>query len=147
MPQDDIKTEIGKYLSYILRHRPDAVGIQLDSHGYADVAELLKGMRLKYAIDIDLLEIIVNEDSKNRFSFSRDKSLIRANQGHSIKVDLDLIPVMPPQTLYHGTGARYVDSILVEGLVSKSRQYVHLSEKIDTAIEVGRRHGKPVVFW
>ena len=93
----------------------------------------------------DLIEI-VNEDNKQRYSFNEDKTLIRANQGHSIPVDVELEVKVPPEVLYHGTGAKYVKSIKSMGLIPKSRLYVHLSKDESTAISVGKRHGEPVVF-
>ena len=95
---------------------------------------------------MDMLEKIVAEDDKQRYSFNEDKTLIRANQGHSINVDVELKKASPPEILWHGTGEKYVESILGKGLIPKSRLYVHLSKDYDTAVKVGIRHGKPVVF-
>ena len=138
--------EISKYISLILRHKPEVIGIQLDEHGWADVSELLAGIRRTAPIDMALLEKIVAEDEKQRYSFNEDKTLIRANQGHSIPVDVELEEIEPPEILYHGTGEKYVDSIDAAGLIPKSRLYVHLSGDIETALKVGQRHGKPVVY-
>lgn len=135
-----------KYIALILRHRPDVIGISLDEHGWADVDELIKGVQRTYPFDMAALEKIVDTDAKRRYSFNTDKTKIRANQGHSIPVDVELRKMCPPDILWHGTGAKYVSSIDEEGLISKSRLYVHLSGDIETAIQVGRRHGKPVVY-
>ena len=135
-------TKTSKYLSLILRHKPEAAGIKLDEHGWAKVSELLPAMK----INMETLEEIVNTDEKQRYSFNDDKTLIRANQGHSIDVDVELEEVEPPEYLYHGTGSKSVDSILKSGLNKMSRKYVHLSGDYNTAIKVGKRHGNPVVL-
>lgn len=135
-----------KYISLILRHKPETIGITLDEHGWANVDELIKGVSKKYPINIEILENIVATDNKQRYSFNDDKTLIRANQGHSIPVDVELAIVNPPEVLYHGTGEKFVESIDAQGLIPKSRLYVHLSADIDTAVKVGNRHGKPVVY-
>lgn len=95
---------------------------------------------------MEILEEIVRTDEKQRYSFNDDKTLIRANQGHSILIDVELEAMEPPMELWHGTGEKYVDSIDRQGLIPKSRLYVHLSKDIDTAIKVGRRHGRPVLY-
>ena len=139
--------DTSKFISLILRHKPEAIGITLDEHGWANVEDLLDGMnRAGTAIDIELLQKIVAEDEKRRYSFNEDMTLIRANQGHSIPVDVELEEIAPPDILYHGTGEKYVDSIDAQGLIPKSRLYVHLSGDKDTAVKVGQRHGKPVVY-
>lgn len=136
------------FISLILRHKPSAAGIELDEHGWANVDELIRGVNStgKYTLDMAKLEEIVRTDNKQRYSFNEDKSLIRANQGHSIAVDVELKKCEPPEFLYHGTAEKFVDSIMKEGLNSQSRLYVHLSSDIETAIKVGSRHGKPFVF-
>ena len=138
--------KLGQYLSLILRHKPEVIGIQLDEHGWAKVDELIAGIRKTQFMDQTLLEKLVAEDEKGRYAFSDDKTLIRANQGHSIPVDVGLKEVQPPEVLWHGTGEKYVASIDREGLISKSRLYVHLSADFQTALKVGSRHGKPVVY-
>lgn len=138
--------EISKFISLILRHKPDAIGITLDEHGWANVDELIAGICRTTPFDQTLLEKIVAEDEKKRYSFNEDKTLIRANQGHSIPVDVELKKMTPPDVLYHGTGEKYISSIDKEGLIPKSRLYVHLSADIETATKVGSRHGKPVVY-
>ncbi len=139
-------TDISKYMSYILRHRPDTIGITLDEHGWADVEELIAGIAKLYKFDRTMLEEIVRTDEKQRYSFNEDNTLIRANQGHSIPVDVELEEKEPPEILYHGTGEKFVASIDAAGLIPKSRLYVHLSSDYDTAVNVGSRHGKPVVY-
>ncbi len=135
-----------KYLSLILRHKPEAIGITLDEHGWANVDELIAGMARTHACNRDILEEIVRTDEKQRYSFNEDKTLIRANQGHSIPVDVELEEAVPPEELWHGTGEKYVKSIDGQGLIPKGRLYVHLSKDRDTAVKVGGRHGKPVLY-
>ena len=135
-----------KYLSLILRHKPETIGIKLDEHGWADVDELIAGIGKTHDFSMDILEEIVRTDNKQRYSFNDDKTLIRANQGHSIPVDVELEKVEPSEYLYHGTGEKYRNSIDQSGLIPKSRLYVHLSGDADTARKVGQRHGKPVIY-
>lgn len=135
-----------RYISMILRHQPGKIGITLDEHGWANVDELIEGVSKTHTLDFALLEEIVTTDDKQRYSFNEDKTLIRANQGHSIPVDAELEEVKPPQYLYHGTGEKYVESIDKTGLIPKARLYVHLSKDIETAINVGARHGNPVIY-
>jgi len=139
-------TKISKYMSLILRHAPESIGISLDEHGWAKVRELIDGISRTQPLTMEMLEEIVATDAKTRYSFNEDKTLIRANQGHSIQVDLELEEKTPPEYLYHGTGERFVESIKKQGLLPQSRQYVHLSEAFMTAVSVGKRHGKPFVF-
>ena len=139
-------TDTSKFLSLILRHKPETIGIKIDEHGWADVSELISGISKTRPFDMKMLEEIVRTDSKQRYSFNEDKTLIRANQGHSIPVDVELEKKTPPEFLYHGTGEKFVSSIDKEGLLSKSRLYVHLSKDTETAVKVGSRHGKPVVY-
>ncbi len=140
--------KISVFLSLILRHSPQTIGIKLDHHGWADVDELIKKINRhgKYKIDLKMLQQIVAEDSKQRYSFSQDGTKIRANQGHSIPVDVELKKDIPPDILYHGTAERFYDSIMQKGLVPMSRLYVHLSKDTKTAETVGKRHGKPIIF-
>ena len=135
-----------KYISLILRHKPEAIGITLDEHGWANVDELIEGIRRTRPFSMEMLEEIVRTDSKQRYSFSEDRTLIRANQGHSIPVDVELERKTPPRVLYHGTGEKYTASIDAQGPLPKSRLYVHLSPDEATAVNVGRRHGRPVVY-
>ena len=138
--------ETSKFISLILRHKPETIGITLDEHGWANVDELIAGIAKTHPIDMAILEQIVAEDEKQRYSFNEDKTLIRANQGHSISVDVELEEKQPPEILYHGTGEKYVSSINEQGLIPKSRLYVHLSKDEETAVKVGQRHGKPVIY-
>lgn len=138
--------DTSKFISLILRHKPETIGITLDEHGWADVKELIAGINKTRPLDMRLLEKIVAEDEKQRYSFNEDKTLIRANQGHSVAVDVELEKKNPPDILYHGTGEKYVASIDEQGLLPKSRLYVHLSADYETAVKVGQRHGKPVVY-
>lgn len=133
-------------MSLILRHKPETIGITLDEHGWANVDELIEGIAKTHEINMDILEEIVRTDNKQRYSFNENKTLIRANQGHSIPVDVELDEAKPPEELWHGTGEKYVEYIDVQGLLPKSRLYVHLSMDSDTAIKVGSRHGKPVLY-
>lgn len=139
--------KLSVFISLVLRHQPDAAGIRLDEHGWANVDELIEGIcNTGRTIDMGILEEIVRTDNKQRYSFNEDKTLIRANQGHSIPVDVELEEKQPPQYLYHGTAERFLDSIMIEGLRPMSRLYVHLSKDKETAVKVGKRHGKPVVL-
>ena len=138
--------DTSKFISLILRHKPETIGITLDEHGWANVDELIKGISKTHPLDMAMLEQIVAEDEKQRYSFNEDKTLIRANQGHSIPVDVELEEKQPPEFLYHGTGEKYVSSINEQGLIPKSRLYVHLSPDEATALKVGQRHGKPFIY-
>ncbi len=135
-----------KFISLILRHRPEVIGITLDEHGWANVDELLTGINRTRPLDMAGLEEIVRTDEKQRYSFNADRTKIRANQGHSVPVDVELQPVTPPALLYHGTGEKFVPSIEARGLIPKTRLYVHLSGDYDTARKVGARHGSPRVY-
>lgn len=138
--------DTSRFISLILRHKPSEIGIELDEHGWAKVDELIKGIDKKQKFNMAMLEEIVASDEKQRYSFNSDKTLIRANQGHSIPVDVELEEVTPPDILYHGTGEKFISSINKLGLIPKSRLYVHLSKDIDTAINVGKRHGNPIIY-
>ena len=122
------------------------IEISLDEHGWANVDELIAGIAKEKEFNMEILEEIVRTDDKQRYSFNEDKTLIRANQGHSVPVDVELDEVVPPDILWHGTGEKYVKSIDVQGLIPKSRLYVHLSKDKETAIKVGARHGKPALY-
>ena len=139
-------TQASKFLSLILRHKPEVIGITLDEHGWADVNALLEGMSKTHEISLEDLNYIVNTDSKQRYSFNKDYTKIRANQGHSIDVDVELKEQIPPDILYHGSGHKYSESIRQQGLISKSRLYVHLSTDLATAENVGARHGSPDIY-
>ena len=140
--------KLSRFLSMILRHKPEAIGLTLDRHGWANVDELIEKTNAsgKHRIDFELLEAIVAEDDKQRYSFNDDRTMIRANQGHSIHVDVELEQKTPPAILYHGTGEKYTQSIDSSGLIPKSRLYVHLSPDVQTAQKVGERHGRCVIY-
>lgn len=138
--------DLSKYLSLILRHKPEVIGITLDEHGWANVEELINGISKTNTFNMQMLEEIVSTDEKQRYSFNEDKTLIRANQGHSVQVDVELEKVTPPRYLWHGTAEKYVESIDKNGLIPKSRLYVHLSADKETAMKVGSRHGNPVIY-
>lgn len=138
---------IGKFISLILRHKPNTIGITLDQNGWANTQELLNGLNAAgKKVDIEQLINIVNTDNKRRFSFNSDKSKIKANQGHSIPVNLGLLELVPPTILYHGTSEKFIESIKQNGIQKRSRQYVHLSSNVETAVAVGKRHGNPIVL-
>jgi len=131
-----------KLLSLVLRHKPEAIGIELDKNGWANVDELKKKMNISQVV----LEKVVEINNKKRFEFDEHKMRIRACQGHSIDVDVELEENQPPDLLYHGSATRFSDSIFKKGLIKGTRQHVHLSTDIFTAERVGQRHGKPVIF-
>lgn len=140
-------TETSKFIALILRHKPETIGITLDEHGWAEVNALIDGINTaRHHLDGDILEEIVRTDEKQRYSFNEDHTLIRANQGHSIPVDVELEKKTPPDILWHGTGEKYVDFIDKIGLIPKSRLYVHMSPDPETARKVGQRHGRPVIY-
>lgn len=142
------KNDLSKFLAFILRHKPEDIGITLDEHGWANVDELIEGINKKdgYSANIYILDEIVRTDDKQRYSFNEDKTLIRANQGHSIPVDVELKEMTPPDILYHGTALRFMVAISDDGIKPMSRLYVHLSEDIETSHKVGKRHGEAVVL-
>ena len=145
MKNSDTKTS--KFISLILRHKPQEIGLKLDKYGYVKVSDLLVGMNNKgYNITNLDLDRIVSEDNKQRYSYSDDKLYIRANQGHSIPVNLELKSIIPPNILYHGTCIRVKDTIIKDGIKKMQRQYVHLSKDIETATQVGLRHGELIIF-
>ena len=134
--------QASKFLSLVLRHKPEEAGLTLDASGWCPVADVLKGCKLSK----EDLALIVSTNDKKRFEYSADGERIRASQGHSVEVDLGYKPVAPPEYLYHGTATRFLDSIKQQGLIKGSRQHVHLSGDTETAIMVGARHGKPAVI-
>ena len=141
-------TKTSKFLSLVLRHKPELLDLKMNSSGWVNVNELIrkinnyKGERLTR----EELDKVVAENNKKRFSYSEDGKMIRASQGHSISVDLRLMPSIAPDVLYHGTSRDFVDSIMKDGLKKMGRQHVHLSKDFQTAKSVGTRHGKPIVF-
>lgn len=140
-------TRISKFLSMVLRHKPENVGITLDENGWTDVPVLLKQLNAHgITVSLDILKHVVDTNEKKRFAFNENFSRIRANQGHSVTVSLDYAPQEPPAELYHGTAQGFVTSIMATGLNKRTRHHVHLSTDIKTATAVGQRHGKPVIF-
>lgn len=139
--------EISKYLSKYLRHSPEDIGLNLDENGWVNIDELLKAsQKHNFPILREELQEVVKNNDKKRFSFNENNTYIRANQGHSIKIDLGLKPLIPPDILYHGTVDKFLNSIQQEGLKKMSRHHVHLSENIETAKKIGRRRGKPIIL-
>lgn len=139
--------KLSRFISLVLRHKPGAADLELDEHGWADVDELIDGINKAQAFTKEMLEEIVATDDKQRYSFNEDKTLIRANQGHSIPVDVELEEMVPPDVLYHGSVIIYAPAIKKEGLMPKSRLYVHLSIDQKTAKNVSmRRKHKPVIY-
>lgn len=147
MMTDKEKNNISKFLSLVLRHKPEEIGLILDDEGWASVNELIEKINnTGLALAFEDLKEVVETNDKKRFVFSNDFSMMRANQGHSIDVDLKLEPVTPPTILYHGTAEKNIASILKKGILKQDRNYVHLSTDIDTATKVGMRYGKPVII-
>lgn len=140
--------EISQFLSYALRHQPDAIGVTLDREGWTDISSLLTGAACAgKQLDLNLIQTVVARSDKNRFEISFDGLRIRAVQGHSTdQVRIEYSENIPPELLYHGTATRFLESIRKEGLLPGSRHYVHLSEDTQSATAVGRRHGKPIVL-
>ena len=144
----DKTTELSKFIALILRHQPSAAGIELDQHGWANVNDMIDGINAtgKFYINRDILDEIVRTDNKQRYAYDESRAHIRARQGHSVKVDVGLAEMTPPEYLWHGTAEKYVEKIDEEGLLPKGRLYVHLSTSVSTARTVGKRHGKPVLY-
>jgi putative RNA 2'-phosphotransferase len=138
---------LSKFLSFVLRHKPESIGLTLDRNGWGSIDDLIsKSNEHGVALSRDDLLAVVDTSDKKRFSLSEEGTRIRAAQGHSVSVDLALSPKQPPASLYHGTATRFVERIMVEGLMPGERQHVHLSSDADTARHVGKRHGRPVVL-
>ncbi|MCD1115507.1 RNA 2'-phosphotransferase [Chryseobacterium turcicum] len=141
------KKKTSKFLSYVLRHHPELINLNLDENGWANVDELIaKSTNDSQGFTFEELDEIVETNDKKRFIFNEDKTRIRANQGHSIDINLALISQQPPEFLYHGTAQCNIDSILEKGIEKRSRQHVHLSQDKETANKVGMRHGKPIIL-
>lgn len=139
--------KLSKFLSLVLRHQPELIGIALDEQGWVQVSELrTRSAAHGKVFSTEILEYMVDTNSKKRFAFSEDKRKIRASQGHSLEIDLRYGSHVPPEILYHGTATHVVESILKSGLDKRKRRHVHLSADWETAIKVGSRHGNPVVF-
>jgi putative RNA 2'-phosphotransferase len=147
MTMDPKLVPTSRFLSKVLRHAPESVGLTLDEAGWVDVEQLMEAAgRAGVALDRATLERVVGENDKQRFALSADGLRIRASQGHSVPVELGLQPQTPPDVLYHGTADRNLDSIRRDGLRPGKRTHVHLSKDEETAVTVGRRHGRPVVL-
>lgn len=141
------RTSLSKLLSLVLRHDPAAIGIRLDSAGWVEVTTLLDALvRNGKSVSLDDLIEVVATNEKKRFAFSDDHLRVRANQGHSVEVDLGHVPSVPPSVLFHGTADRNIESIRKQGLLRMTRQHVHLSIDGATARLVGERHGRAVVL-
>lgn len=139
--------ENSRFLSLVLRHKPETIDIELDANGWVDVDILLEQLaKFKRETSYEELEVIVETNDKQRFTFNEDKSQIRANQGHSVDVDLGLTPEQPPEFLYHGTVAKALGGIFETGLDKMSRHALHLSEDLGTATNVGSRRGNPLIL-
>lgn len=144
---DDQIKRVSKFMSLVLRHKPEEIALQLNEQGWVAVDELVTRMNVRgFNVSVGIINIVVETNDKKRFAFNEDRSMIRANQGHSIDVELNLQETVPPDFLYHGTAIKYLDNILQDGLKKQNRQHVHLSSTIDTATSVGKRHGKPVIL-
>ena len=138
---------VSKYLAKHLRHAPHELGLTLRPGGWVPVDDLLAAAgRHGFPITYDELVGVVEAGDKRRFAFDVSGELVRANQGHSVEVDLQLEPAEPPEVLYHGTVGRFLPAILAEGLVRGNRHHVHLSRDVETARKVGARRGKPVIL-
>ena len=138
---------ISKFLSYVLRHHPELIGIELDENGWADVKLVIEQSNIfGVQFDREILDFIVATNNKKRFAYDETLTKMRASQGHSINITLGYTAQEPPTLLYHGTASKYVDAILQHGILKQSRQHVHLSKDFETAVQVGQRHGKPHVF-
>ncbi len=145
-PKPGAEVRLSKRLSYVLRHNPSSIDLELDDAGWVDVTTLVKQLRTVGGLTIGAEDIahVVTTNDKQRFELMDGR--IRAAQGHSVDVELGLEPVVPPAVLWHGTVDRFLDSIMEEGLVPGSRTHVHMSEDIDTARKVGERRGQPVLL-
>lgn len=141
------KVRLSKFISKHLRHEPEALGLTLQVGGWVPVEDLIEGSVLVgMTFTLEELREVVATNDKQRYSFDETGTLIRANQGHSTPVDLQLEQAEPPAVLYHGTAARSVAPIMESGLLPMARHHVHLSADVETARKVGARHGKPVIF-
>ncbi len=142
----DTLVRTSKFLSLVLRHEPEKIGLALDPQGWVAIDELLAKAAGHLPLTAELLHEVVRTSDKQRFAISGDGTRIRANQGHSVPVELGLAAQVPPEQLYHGTATRFLDSIRRQGLLRGERHHVHLSADTDTAVKVGVRHGQPVVL-
>lgn len=134
--------KVSRYLTFVLRHKPESIGVKMDAHGWVSLHDLMR-KTTKYALSYPMLKLIVETDDKQRYALSECERYIRANQGHSVEIDLDLPELEPPARLYHGTATRFWHAIYREGLKPMKRRHVHLTESPNTAMAVGSRHGQP----
>ncbi len=142
----DLK-HISKFLSLVLRHKPEEIGILMDKNGWVGVDELIEKSKNKQVFfDFETLEEVVYTNDKQRFAFNDDHTQIRANQGHTVEVDLEFTPIEPIEYLFHGTVAKYLDDIKATGLQKMQRRHVHLSKDLETALKVGSRRGEPIIL-
>ncbi len=146
MAKDQLK-HVSKFLSLVLRHQPEVIGVQLDSQGWVSIEELIGAAgRHGKQLNRELITEVVANNDKQRFSISDDGQRIRANQGHSVNIELGLSPAAPPKILFHGTVQKFIESIREKGLIKGSRQHVHLSADRETAEKVAQRRGKPIIL-
>ncbi len=144
---DQACTKLSKLLSLVLRHHPERLKLKLDAYGWVATDELLQKLQTRQAnVTLEVLQYVVRTNAKQRFAFNADGTKIRANQGHSVKLKLDLEPILPPPELYHGTAQKYLSSIETAGIQKRNRHHVHLSATKATAKTVGARHGVPVIL-
>ncbi len=142
----DLK-HISKFLSLVLRHKPEEIGLTMDANGWVNVDELIvKCNSKKLQLDFEMLEEVVMSNDKQRFAFNDEYTKIRANQGHTVNVDLQFEVAKPLDYLYHGTVEKYIDNIRQDGLQKMQRLHVHLSKDLETAVKVGSRRGKPIIL-
>ncbi|NML20260.1 RNA 2'-phosphotransferase [Pseudoflavitalea sp. G-6-1-2] len=138
---------ISKFMSLVLRHKPEEIGLVLDENGWTSVNDLIEKLNSKGEdVTRELIQLVVSSNDKKRFSFNEDQTMIRANQGHSIEVDLELRATEPPEYLYHGTATKFLPAIMDAGLLKRNRHHVHLTEDLGMAKNVGARHGSPVIL-
>jgi len=139
--------DLSKFLSLLLRHQPDKLNLTMDENGWASVNELLTNLNQSgRKVNFAQLQAVVDTNNKQRFKLDVEHNRIRANQGHSLLVDVQLLEALPPNKLYHGTAAIFLDDIRKKGLLTMNRQHVHLSSDIETARQVGSRHGQPIIL-
>jgi putative RNA 2'-phosphotransferase len=147
MISDRENKRISKFLSLVLRHQPELIGIELDEQGWTDVNTLIEKMNSRgFVLDKDILQQVIETNSKKRFALNETGERIRASQGHSVEIELGYVAQKPPDILYHGTGEKSVEDIQQQGLHKRQRHHVHLSADRQTALQVGSRYGKPVIF-
>jgi putative RNA 2'-phosphotransferase len=142
-----MSNRLSRFLSLVLRHKPEIIGLKLNTNGWVDTDNLVSAMKSKETdFNFDTLDEIVRNNDKKRFEYNTDKSQIRACQGHSQEVDLDLKPINTPDVLYHGTVKDSLDAITITGLFKMTRNHVHLSKDMETAKKVGGRRGTPIIL-